>query len=52
MTQDTGSSAATEKQRTAEEQHLIKMLEELKGRSMTEQEKNLAIDQARAIGEL
>ncbi len=38
--------------RTPEEQELIDHLERTKKRPMTEQEKNFAIKQARAIGEL
>ena len=47
------SAAATEKQQlTAEEADLIKTLERMEGRKLTEQEINLSLDQARAIGEL
>ena len=38
--------------RTAEEREIIKMLERGKGREMTEQEINLSLEQARALGEL
>jgi hypothetical protein len=41
---------AEKQQLTAEEADLIKMLERLEG--LTEQEINLSLDQARAIGEL
>jgi hypothetical protein len=45
-------AAATEKQRTADEQEIIKTLERLKGRKLTDQEINLSLEQARALGEL
>jgi hypothetical protein len=35
-----------------EEEELIAFLEREEGRSLTEQEKNLAIEQARAVGHL
>jgi len=37
---------------TPEENRIIKDLEALKGRKLTQQEINLALDQARAIGDL
>ena len=43
---------AEKQQLTAEEADLIKTLERLEGRKPTEQEINLSLDQARAIGEL
>ena len=43
-------ATATEQQRTTEE--LIRNLERIEGRKLTEQEINLSLDQARAIGEL
>ena len=43
---------AEKRQLTAEEADLIKTLERLEGRKLTEQEINLSLDQARAIGEL
>jgi hypothetical protein len=41
-----------EQPRSAEQQQLIKDLERLKGRKLSEQEANLSLKQARAIGEL
>ena len=41
-----------EKQRTAAEREIIATLERLKGRKLTEQEINLSLEQARALGEL
>ena len=38
--------------RTAQEREIIKTVERLKGRKMTEQEINLWLEQARALGEL
>ena len=38
--------------RTAEEREIVAMLERIKGRKLTEQEINLSLDQARALGEL
>ena len=35
-----------------EEQEIIAMLERTKGRKLTEQEINLSLEQARALGEL
>jgi hypothetical protein len=50
MTQDTELDAIeAEKQRTADEQYLIEMLERLEGRKFTEQEINLSLDQARVM---
>ena len=46
------SAAATEMQRTAIEREIIKTLERLKGRKMTQQEINRSLEQARALGEL
>jgi hypothetical protein len=43
---------AGKQQRTAEEQDLIKTWERMKGRKLTEQEINLSMEQARAIGDL
>ena len=43
---------AEKRQLTADEADLIKTLERLEGRKPTEQEINLSLDQARAIGEL
>jgi hypothetical protein len=51
MTRD-NEPAVTGQQRTAEEASLVRTLERLEGRKLTQQEQNLAIDQARAIGEL
>ena len=45
-------ATATEQQRTTEERKLIRNLERIEGRKLTEQEINLSLDQARAIGEL
>jgi hypothetical protein len=39
-------------QRSKEEQQIIDVVEKSKGRKLTEQEINLALDQARSIGEL
>ncbi len=47
---DAGDSEKPE--RTSEEQRLVDDLARLGGRPLTEQEANLAIDQARAFGEL
>ena len=41
-----------EKQRTAAEREIIATLERLEGRKLTEQEINLSLEQARALGEL
>jgi Ser/Thr protein kinase RdoA (MazF antagonist) len=38
--------------RTPEEQQFLKIIERLRGRLLTEQEENLAIEQAKALGEL
>jgi len=46
----TAQTNATE--RTPEEQQFISQMERLEGRSLTEQEANLALEQARALGEL
>ena len=49
---DAAKETSRKEQLTAEEADLIKTLERLKGRKLTEQEINLSLDQARAIGEL
>ena len=51
MTRD-NEPVATEQQRTAEEASLVRTLDRLEWRKLTQQEQNLALDQARAIGEL
>jgi hypothetical protein len=40
------------KQYTAEEASLIKTLERMKGRPLTDQEINLSLEQARMVGDL
>ena len=55
MTQDNepdAIAAATEMQRTADEASLIRTLERMKGRPLTDQEINLALEQARMVGDL
>jgi hypothetical protein len=52
MTHDNEPIATEKQQRTAEEASLIKTLERLKGRKMTDQEINLSLEQARGVGDL
>jgi hypothetical protein len=41
-----------EKRRSAEEQEIIDLMTKMEGRALTAQEINLALEQARALGEL
>jgi hypothetical protein len=46
------NEAEKTRQYTADEQSIIDLVERTKGRKLTQQEINLSLDQARALGEL
>jgi hypothetical protein len=53
MSDQTDTTKTTTKpKRTPEEQQFRSQMERLEGRPLTEQEANLALEQARALGEL